>query len=123
MKMFEQPATKGDVIAWAIVAPFVMLLPYWFQFIGTLAGFKTMFMSLGTELPGLTRLLLSIGDPWVTMVPIVMVLAMVAVALWVQRTQFKVYALIVMGLSVVLYVQLVVRAIYTPIIELQKQLN
>jgi hypothetical protein len=123
----DRPATIGDVIAWVLAVPTVVLGLYGCPFTGAqVPKFMTMFDALHAKLPTMTILVLSAARyQWFfyILLPYAIVGVMLAVLVRAERGAVKVITAAVAGFIVLQIVLTTIVAIVWPIMELQKQLS
>jgi hypothetical protein len=116
--------TPWDGLAWALLSPslvlVLVLLPAGPQLIGRFAGMLT---ALGAELPGLTKVMLAIGDPWVFAIAAALVGSGTAALLRVHADGLRAGLGIGFAVAALVWLQVVAAALALPYLELQKQLH
>jgi type II secretory pathway component PulF len=116
-------ATIGDVIGWGSLLPAIgFVVSIFSSGFGVIGNFKTMFMSLGAKLPWLTTVIINIGDPWISVFPIVLVIISIALLIILKSSMLKMIIGISTLILTTIYFKLLVVGLFGPILEMQKSL-
>jgi hypothetical protein len=113
-----------DILAWVLAAPTIaaglILCPYLLHLVGK---FRTLFRELQVPLPAVTRFILTEGWWYFTALPYGVVMVMIVVLVKSRSGATKLMAAVGAQTIVALILASAYTGVFTPIIELQKQLK
>jgi len=120
-------ATIADAIGWGIASHLLFgwllfgWLLYGWQYFGLIKPFDKMF-TLNADIPWQTEILMAIGDPWIGIIWIFMVVSSIAGMVLLKNPRYKVLLSFLIAVAVTGYLKFINDGIFMPINEIQKAL-